>query len=176
MAVAVPLSLGAAACGDDEGTAGTSPTPRTGPEPTVSSTPVPESTGPEPTVPATPAPPFTVAPVLATSAAPSPGTEPGASPGPDPALDATSPPVDTAVADLAQRLGVDPATVAVVSARDVKWPDASLGCPEPGMVYAQVLTEGVLVVLEAGGRRYQYHAGPGRAPFLCESPGPPVGG
>jgi len=31
----------------------------------------------------------------------------------------------------------------------VTWPDTSLGCPKPGMMYPQVLVEGVLVQLRA---------------------------
>lgn len=38
------------------------------------------------------------------------------------------------------------------------WPDTSLGCPEPGMVYAQVLTDGWLVVFETpDGKNIQVH-------------------
>jgi hypothetical protein len=72
-----------------------------------------------------------------------------------------------AVADLAGRLGVDAAGIEVLEARLVTWPDSSLGCPEPGMMYLQVLTPGALVVLEAGGQPYRYHAGAGGQPFHC---------
>jgi hypothetical protein len=80
-----------------------------------------------------------------------------------------------AVRDLSRRLGVDPAEVTVVSAEEVTWRDASLGCPRPGMMYPQVLTDGSRVVLEAQGRRYEYHAGGRRSAFLCENPEPPAG-
>lgn len=79
-----------------------------------------------------------------------------------------------AVSDLAKRLGVDPAEVSVVSAEEVTWSDASIGCPKRGMMYAQVLTEGSRIVLEADGKRYEYHAAAGKAPFYCEHPKPPV--
>jgi hypothetical protein len=36
------------------------------------------------------------------------------------------------------------------------------------MMYSQVLTKGTLVVLEAGGQRYEYHGG--KPLFLCEQP------
>ncbi len=82
--------------------------------------------------------------------------------------------IDQAVADLAKRLGVDSATVALVRAELVVWPDASLGCPQPGMEYPQVPTDGSLIVLSYGGREYRYHTGGNRyVPFLCETPAAP---
>ncbi len=84
----------------------------------------------------------------------------------DPGL---QPYIDIAVADLAQRLGIDASNIAVVSAEVTVWNDASLGCPEPGMNYAQVLEDGSLIVLEAQGTAYRYHSGGFRQPFLCES-------
>ena len=89
-------------------------------------------------------------------------------------IDPTLPLVTAAVDDLAGSLGIEPDAVTVVDARAVTWPDGSLGCPEPGMMYTQVLVDGTLVVLEAGGRRYEYHGG---FPLvLCENPHPPAGG
>jgi hypothetical protein len=81
-------------------------------------------------------------------------------------IDPTRPLVTDAVADLAGRLGIGTDEVAVVDALAVTWPDSSLGCPQPGMMYSQVLTKGTLVVLEAGGKRYEYHGG--KPLFLCE--------
>ena len=47
------------------------------------------------------------------------------------------------------------------------------GCPQPRMQYLQRTVDGVLVILEAEGRRYEYHGG---APlFLCENPKAPSG-
>ena len=83
--------------------------------------------------------------------------------------------VDDAVADLAGRLGVEPSAITVASVEEVTWRDGSIGCPQPGMMYPQVLTDGSRVVLEAGGRRYEYHAGGRRSAFLCENPEPPAG-
>lgn len=75
--------------------------------------------------------------------------------------------VARAKADLAARLGLSEAEIQVVEAQAVTWPDSSLGCPEPGRMYLQVLTPGYRIVLEAGGRRYAYHAGREGLPFLC---------
>jgi hypothetical protein len=77
--------------------------------------------------------------------------------------------VEQAVADLARRLDVPPGAITVVSAHEVSWGDTSLGCPQPGMRYAQVVTDGTKVVLEHDGATYPYHSGGSRTdPFLCE--------
>ena len=76
--------------------------------------------------------------------------------------------VDLAKADLAQRLGVDLTAITLVSYEEVVWPDASLGCPHPDMLYKQVPQDGVRIVLAFEGTTYDYHVGGGRDPFLCE--------
>lgn len=76
--------------------------------------------------------------------------------------------VDLAIADLAARLSVDPGSIGVAQAEAVVWPDGSLGCPQPGMVYTQVQVEGARIVLQVSGVAYPYHSGGGRLPFLCE--------
>ena len=87
------------------------------------------------------------------------------SPDIDPAMQAL---VDQAVADLATRLKIDAASIVTVSAQAVSWPDGSLGCPQPGMVYTQVMVDGALIQLSANGTTYSYHSGGPRAPFLCQ--------
>jgi hypothetical protein len=82
--------------------------------------------------------------------------------------------VGAARADLAQRLGVEPASIELVSAREVTWPDGSLGCPQPGMSYTQALVDGSQIILRHGGIDYHYHAGGARDPFYCPDPRPPV--
>jgi hypothetical protein len=76
--------------------------------------------------------------------------------------------VDQAKADLAKRLNVDAAQIEVLDASTATWPDKGLGCPKPGMAYAQVTVEGLLIRLRANGQAYEYHSGGGGAPFLCE--------
>lgn len=75
--------------------------------------------------------------------------------------------VEQAIADLAARLGVDPATIEVVSVEEVDWPDASIGCPQPGMSYAQVIVNGTKIVLSVDGTEYAYHQGGSREVFYC---------
>jgi hypothetical protein len=50
-----------------------------------------------------------------------------------------------------------PEEIKVISVEEVVWPDTSLGCPEPGKFYAQVLVPGYRVILEVGGRRVEVH-------------------
>lgn len=78
--------------------------------------------------------------------------------------------IDLAVADLADRLEVADDDIAVRAAVLVVWPDSSLGCPEPDMAYAQVLTDGSVTELEHDGLFYRYHSGGQEGPFLCTSP------
>ena len=73
-----------------------------------------------------------------------------------------------AVDDLAQRLSIPAEQIKVREVRAVTWPDASLGCPQPDMMYAQMLQEGLLIRLSAGGEMYFYHSGGNQPPFLCE--------
>ena len=68
---------------------------------------------------------------------------------------------ELAVADLAKQLGIATESITVRSVEAVEWSDASLGCPEPGMMYAQVITPGYRIVLEANGQSYEYHTGSG---------------
>jgi hypothetical protein len=83
--------------------------------------------------------------------------------------------VSLAVEDLMRRLNVDRSAIIVVSVEDVTWSDSALGCPQPDYGYAQVLTPGQRIRLEAGGRVYSYHSGPTGPPAYCENPQPAVG-
>ncbi len=68
-----------------------------------------------------------------------------------------------AVADLSKQLGIPEANIKVASSEAVEWSDGSLGCPQPGMSYAQVITPGYRIVLQAGDKQYEYHTGEGDA-------------
>ena len=76
--------------------------------------------------------------------------------------------VRRAVADLASRLERAPGEIEVRSFEQVTWPNAGLGCPEPGMSYAQAVVEGSRIVLAVGEETFTYHAGDRGQPFLCE--------
>ena len=78
-------------------------------------------------------------------------------------------PVNAAIADLSEKTGVPEDQISVVSIEAKDWPDSSLGCPEEGFMYAQVITPGFLVVLEADGQQFNYHTdATGQNVVLCE--------
>lgn len=62
-----------------------------------------------------------------------------------------------AVEFLANSLDIDAQQIEVVSMESVMWNDASLGCPEPGEMYAQVVTPGYRITLQANGTEYAVH-------------------
>jgi hypothetical protein len=71
--------------------------------------------------------------------------------------------------DLAQRLNIDIAEINTVFLRLVTWSDTSLGCPQDGIEYAQVITEGYQILLEAKDYLYEYHTDKKDAIILCAS-------
>ncbi|MBN1994200.1 MAG: hypothetical protein JW953_15995 [Anaerolineae bacterium] len=73
-----------------------------------------------------------------------------------------------AIDHLAQHAGVPPAKITLVSMEERQWSDASLGCPQEGFMYAQVITPGYLIVLETQGRQYEYHTDTTDNVVLCE--------
>ena len=62
-----------------------------------------------------------------------------------------------AIQALARMLGMAASDITVVSSAAVEWPDACLGVAQPGIVCAQVVMPGFIIVLEAQGRQYEYH-------------------
>ena len=75
--------------------------------------------------------------------------------------------VEIARRDLAGRLSVSIESIRVVDAGSVTWPSSAIGCPRPGMSYAQVLVPGSRIVLQVGKDRFAYHARSGAEPFYC---------
>jgi hypothetical protein len=82
--------------------------------------------------------------------------------------------IETAKQDLAQRLSVQTSDIILVDAKEVVWSDGSLGCPQPGMAYAQILTPGYLIKLKYDIREFEYHAGKDRSLTYCKNPTPPT--
>ena len=60
-------------------------------------------------------------------------------------------------AALADQLKVDPDTIQLVSVEHVDWPNGCLGVQTPGLMCTMVITPGYKVVLEAGGKQYEFH-------------------
>lgn len=69
-----------------------------------------------------------------------------------------SPVVDIAKKDLAHRLNISVEQVKLIKQEKVDWPDTSLGYPEEGMMYAQVITPGFRMILKAQDTLYEYHS------------------
>lgn len=67
--------------------------------------------------------------------------------------------IERAKAEVASLARSAAESVQVKSVEQVEWSDASLGCPQGGMMYAQVITPGYKIVLESGGRTYEFHSG-----------------
>jgi len=60
--------------------------------------------------------------------------------------------------DLARRLKLPITDIKAVETRAVTWPDAALGMPQNDKMYAQVLTPGWRIILDARSTRYLYTA------------------
>ncbi len=58
--------------------------------------------------------------------------------------------VNRAIDDLAAAADIPADSITFVSMEEVEWPDASLGCPEPDMMYAAMLTPGFVITLAVG--------------------------
>lgn len=69
--------------------------------------------------------------------------------------------------DVARQLGTKSNSVIILDVEEVAWRDSSLGCPQPGMVYLQVITPGYRILLQAGDETYEYHSDQKRA-ILCQ--------
>src|SRR2546425_79870 len=69
---------------------------------------------------------------------------------------------------LAAKLSMPIERIKIVSVSPVEWRDSSLGCPERGMVYTQVLTSGYKVTLRAAEREHAVHVA-GTHVVFCSS-------
>lgn len=88
--------------------------------------------------------------------------------------------------DLAERLKIGVDQISAVKAVEMTWPNAALGCPQPGKVYAQGLVAGFKIWLEANDAQYIYHTDMNGQFVLCpeqnpdesvsgSTPGPEIG-
>ena len=74
---------------------------------------------------------------------------------------------EAVLADARLRAGAGRGDVHLVLSQPVTWPDASLGCPEPGRMYTQSLVSGYLLRVQAGAALLEYHAGAGGRWLYC---------
>jgi hypothetical protein len=61
------------------------------------------------------------------------------------------------VADAARRFNVPESAVVLTGAEQITWSDGSLGCPEPGRFYTQMLVPGFRVVARTSAGVLRYH-------------------
>jgi hypothetical protein len=71
--------------------------------------------------------------------------------------------------DLAHRGGVSLQRITLKEIEAVDWPDASLGCPEKGKAYAQVIVPGYRLVLSDGTGDFEYHTDRHLRVIYCSS-------
>lgn len=95
-------------------------------------------------------------------------------PVPIPAISGLQPLIEKAKADLSQRLSIPASQINTVETKEVFWPDASLGCPQPGITYTQVEVPGYLILLQSNGDEFEYHANIHNYVIYCENPTPPI--
>lgn len=65
---------------------------------------------------------------------------------------------ETVIKQLADNLGLDVGDVSVVSDVAIEFPDSCLGVAMEYVMCAQIVTQGRIIVLEANGVQYEYHA------------------
>ncbi len=70
--------------------------------------------------------------------------------------------------DVAEREGIPLEKVTLLHIETVEWRDTSLGCPEPGKFYAQVITPGYRIILSDGIKEYEYHSDTQNRVIFCQ--------
>ncbi len=83
-----------------------------------------------------------------------------------------SAPEQLAIDTVAGHLGIDSAAVSLTSSTAVEFNDASLNCPQKGMMYAQVITNGYWVFVAANGQEFDVRIA-GDYAQICSTPGNP---
>lgn len=94
-----------------------------------------------------------------------PPTERAPKPAPKPVPDAL---LEKTKADMAAHENISAAEIQVLAAEKIDWPDGSLGCPKPGLVYAQAVTPGYKIVLRSPWSVYHYHCDSVQNFVLCK--------
>ncbi len=84
--------------------------------------------------------------------------------------------IDAAITFLGNQLGttLTRADISRWTWEETIWPDASMGCPQPDQMYAQVVTRGYNIRLQYGGIIYEVHiTSDGQTAILCGSEAAP---
>jgi len=85
-----------------------------------------------------------------------------------PPLDPSAQLVARARYDLGKKLGIELEEISAQQVESTEFQDASLGVPEEGQMYAQVITPGWIIDLTAEGDTYRYHAAGDRVVLVPE--------
>jgi len=94
--------------------------------------------------------------VASTAPSTAPRTEHTADASQDPEVEKRNLAIDRARETL-RATGVDPSPLTLTRAEPVTWPDSSLGCPQPGIQYLQVLTSGYRIGFHGAQADYDVH-------------------
>ena len=73
---------------------------------------------------------------------------------------------------LVEKLGLNLDEISLFNIQAVEWPDASLGCPREGVMYAQVITPGYQIQFQAKGEVFTFHTDTGNQVILCTASRP----
>ena len=65
--------------------------------------------------------------------------------------------VELAKQRLSSKFGFELDEIHLFSITPIEWPDASLGCPQPGIDYAQVITSGYQIIIRVRLSIYTFH-------------------
>lgn len=76
--------------------------------------------------------------------------------------------VQLAKESLARKFKINEDQINLFSVEAMNWPDASLGCPQAEIVYAQVITPGFQILFESIGQSYSYHTDNIDRVILCQ--------
>ncbi len=74
------------------------------------------------------------------------------------------------LADAAARTGFSRSALIIIQDLAMTWPDGSLGCPLPGVMYTQAPVAGYHILVQAGDAVLDYRATSRGSFVLCESP------
>lgn len=75
--------------------------------------------------------------------------------------------VNLAKESLARKFKISEDKIHLFSVEPMVWPDAGLGCPQAGIVYAEVQTPGFQILFEADGKSFSYHTDNEKRVVLC---------
>lgn len=70
--------------------------------------------------------------------------------------------------DASQRLGVPVDQLRLERLDPRQWPDSALGCPQPGLLYSQIVTPGYIMLVAGAGKQLEYHTDMHTHIALCQ--------